>query len=199
MSPPDHENVAHDAVGTAADASEPDWAMADAVAQASDLTRDFPASTHAHADSGADAPTPDPLPMWNDDEFLDIMPSPEAARASTETPHWTRALRDNAGKDAPPRDESLSALFGTSEPDSSGGAYDDIDAGAHDAAPDERADATNAHAGSPFATSEMAARALEGLAARVRSGDLQVPGYAPELGDAAALAAALAALLGVRG
>ena len=45
---------------------------------------------------------------------------------------------------------------------------------------------------------ESAARALEGLAHRIRSGELVLPGYVPELGDAAALAAALAALLGIR-
>jgi hypothetical protein len=51
---------------------------------------------------------------------------------------------------------------------------------------------------SPGAHSESAARALESLASRVRSGELVLPGYVPELGDAAALAAALAALLGIR-
>ncbi len=45
---------------------------------------------------------------------------------------------------------------------------------------------------------EAAARALEVLARRVRDGDISLAGYEPRLGDAAALAAALAALLGVR-
>jgi hypothetical protein len=47
-------------------------------------------------------------------------------------------------------------------------------------------------------SSEAAARALEVLARRVRDGELSLVGYEPRLGDAAALAAALAALLGVR-
>jgi hypothetical protein len=45
---------------------------------------------------------------------------------------------------------------------------------------------------------EAAARALELLARRVRDGEISLAGYEPRLGDAAALAAALAALLGVR-
>ncbi len=45
---------------------------------------------------------------------------------------------------------------------------------------------------------ETAARALEVLARRVRDGEISLTGYEPRLGDAAALAAALAALLGVR-
>ena len=47
-------------------------------------------------------------------------------------------------------------------------------------------------------SSEAAARALELLARRVREGEISLAGYEPRLGDAAALAAALAALLGVR-
>ena len=42
------------------------------------------------------------------------------------------------------------------------------------------------------------AEALELLAARIRSGELTVPGYEPGMSDAAALTAALAAVLGVR-
>ena len=45
---------------------------------------------------------------------------------------------------------------------------------------------------------EAAAQALEVLARRVRDGEISLAGYEPRLGDAAALAAALAALLGVR-
>lgn len=45
---------------------------------------------------------------------------------------------------------------------------------------------------------EAAAKALELLARRVRDGEISLAGYEPRLGDAAALAAALAALLGVR-
>ncbi|WP_411280614.1 hypothetical protein [Gemmatimonas sp.] len=47
-------------------------------------------------------------------------------------------------------------------------------------------------------SAEAAAKALEVLARRVRDGEISLAGYEPRLGDAAALAAALAALLGVR-
>ena len=47
-------------------------------------------------------------------------------------------------------------------------------------------------------SAEAAARTLEVLARRVRDGEISLVGYEPRLGDAAALAAALAALLGVR-
>lgn len=47
-------------------------------------------------------------------------------------------------------------------------------------------------------STEAAAAVLEALARRVRDGELVLPGYTAEMGDAAALAAALAALLGVR-
>ena len=43
-----------------------------------------------------------------------------------------------------------------------------------------------------------AGMALEVLALRVREGELPLSGYDPSMGDAAALVAALAALLGVR-
>jgi len=43
-----------------------------------------------------------------------------------------------------------------------------------------------------------AAQALEELAAKIRSGELAVPGYEPGMSDAAALTAALAAVLGIR-
>ncbi len=45
---------------------------------------------------------------------------------------------------------------------------------------------------------EAAAKALEMLARRVRAGEISLVGYEPRLGEAATLAAALAALLGVR-
>ncbi len=47
-------------------------------------------------------------------------------------------------------------------------------------------------------STEAAAHALDVLAQRVRDGEISLAGYDPRLGEAAALAAALAALLGVR-
>jgi hypothetical protein len=50
----------------------------------------------------------------------------------------------------------------------------------------------------PAGDTEAAAASLEAIARRLRAGELDVPGYRGERGDAAALAAALAALLGAR-
>ncbi|MES2522186.1 MAG: hypothetical protein V4617_05765 [Gemmatimonadota bacterium] len=126
-----------------------DWPFSDAGAETTELSAEFRASSHEQL--FADVPEPSPLPMWNDDDLMDIMPPPEAARPAEESPHWTLTAAD----------ASIEASLQGSN-------------------------------------SESAARALETLAARVRSGELRVEGYAPELGDAAALAAALAALLGIR-
>ena len=51
----------------------------------------------------------------------------------------------------------------------------------------------------PAGDTEAAAASLEAIARRLRAGELEVPGFRGDRGDAAALAAALAALLGARG
>ena len=96
-----------------------------------------------------------PLPAWNDDDVIDLMPlRPDRA---VPPDRWPNAASS----------------------------------GAHQAWADRvrRVDDDNAEAG---------AQALELLARRVRDGEIVLAGYEPRLGDAAALAAALAALLGVR-
>jgi len=90
------------------------------------------------------ASTP-PLPMWDDDAPMDIMPV-KAPKAVTGEP-WAESARRESERTGNP---------------------------------------------------EAAARALEALARKVRQGEIELPGYSSEMGDAAALAAALAALLGVR-
>jgi hypothetical protein len=50
----------------------------------------------------------------------------------------------------------------------------------------------------PTGDQQAAAASLESIARRLRSGELQVPGFVADRGDAAALAAALASLLGAR-
>lgn len=103
---------------------------------------------------------PEPLPMWDDDDMLDIMPLAQPQlRTSALTP--------------PTPSEPWASL-------------------ARHEAPDERL-------AERAVNYEAAARALEVLARRVRDGELPLPGYDPGLGDAAAVAAALAALLGARG
>jgi hypothetical protein len=124
-----------------------DWPFQDAGEQTTELTEELLGNEVASGSSGAGV-QPLSLPMWKDDDLMDIMPPP-----STRTPTSGTTERTSA--------ESTTSADGIQH-------------------------------------TESAARALETLAQRVRSGDLLLPGYAPELGDAAALAAALAALLGIR-
>lgn len=90
------------------------------------------------------AATP-PLPMWGDDDLMDIMPTKPSAAGAAEP--WAEQARRESER-----------------------------------------------VGNPHAV----ANALETLAQRVRRGELELPAYAPDVSDAALLAAALAALLGVR-
>ena len=140
-------------VEAVAEARADDWPFTEAAAETSELSGDLPAPD-LFADTFAGDAAPEPLPMWNDDDMMDIMPVHSTHVASTDALFTTS-------------DETQAAPHGA----------------AHDAHSQER---------------ESAARALEGLANRVRGGELALHGYASEMGDAAALAAALAALLGER-
>jgi len=87
-----------------------------------------------------------PVQMWNEEEWIDIMPTSPADIAPSTELH--RGVRSN-------------------------------DVGQHEALPN----------GSPRTHSaESAARALEGLAQRVRAGEVQVPVFPTELGQEAMLA-----------
>lgn len=92
------------------------------------------------------ATTP-PLPMWGDDDVMDIMPVQPSSTPGDRGEEWAARARREA------------ELTGNTE---------------------------------------ATALALEALARRVRSGELTMPSFAPDMGDAAALSAALAALLSVR-
>lgn len=142
-----------------------DWPFADAGAATVELTGELRAPDPV-SQQAPDGSASSPHAMWNDDDLVDIMPSPVQQSVS----------------DAPWRP---------------GGA---VEAAGSDALVHESTAAGDVHhaAGNSHANNESAARALEALAHRVRSGELALPGYVPELGDAAALAAALAALLGIR-
>ena len=142
------------AEGEVASSPADEWPLEEAGAAmralADDLTRhDETPGSRSEADGAVIEPpvasTP-PLPVWGDDDMMDIMP----VRTSPPAPdgeHWA-----------------------------------------------ERARRETEHAASP----ESAALALEALARRVRSGELPLSGFSPGMGEAAALAAALAALLSVR-
>ena len=88
-----------------------------------------------------------PLPMWSDEDTMDIMPVKAPLAPTARGEEWAAQARREA------------ELTGNTE---------------------------------------ATARALESLAHRVRTGDIVMPGFASDMGDAAALAAALAALLSVR-
>jgi len=140
-----------------ADAPVEDWPFADAGAATAELTGEL--RTPEQSQQASEGPSAQSMQMWNDDDLLDIMPSPVELSAS-DAP-WSPAAA--------------------------------VEAARLDASSSEREGAT-----ARTENNESAARALETLAGRVRSGELLLSGYAPDLGEAAVLAAALAALLGTR-
>ena len=138
------------------------WALDEAAEQMRALADELRDHEGIASDSGEAArlfetsPLPEPLPVWSDDDMIDIMPAqkgrsakPNRVRTPTSVNSAIEPWADRARRSG---DESA----------------------------------------------EAAARVLELLARRVRDGEISLAGYEPRLGDAAALAAALAALLGVR-
>ncbi len=130
------------------------WALDEAAEQMRALADELRDHEGIASDSGEAAglfetsPVPEPLPVWSDDDMIDIMPA-QKGRSATSVNSAIEPWADRARRSG---DESA----------------------------------------------EAAARVLELLARRVRDGEISLAGYEPRLGDAAALAAALAALLGVR-
>lgn len=100
--------------------------------------------------------------MWNEEEWIDIMPTPMPSSTSAE----------------------LNSLI--SNPES-------VDASVKASISD-----TNAQGASSAVGAESAARALEGLAQRVRAGQVQVPAFKSGVADEAVLAGLLASMLGWR-
>ena len=155
--------------------SDEGWPLDDAGERMRALTTALDShTTHSDASHASDLPEeedprPLPMPMWHDNDFVDVMPVHAAS------------LPADVGTPTPPI--TMSAFPHTpdlfrAEP---------VDGAAHASASNEHARISNADA---------TARALEALAWRVRSGDLVIPGFSADRGDAAALATALAALLG---
>jgi hypothetical protein len=132
-----------------------------------------------------------PLPAWSDDDIVDIMPvarlrTPPSSAPAAVTPPVSAT--EAAGIHSSPSRGVTPLQTPAINP-----------AVEQWAERERRAAAGELPAGpAPEAGPEAAAHALELLARRVRSGELTIPGYDPKLGDAAALVAALAALLGVR-
>lgn len=146
-----HEDVGIDPASsdTASTAAEPirdDWPLLEAGQRLSELAAELRAFERADTSESHAVSTPS-LPMWSDDELIDIMPVTHSASRTPPVGEWATTAR---------RDFDI--------------------------------------ANDP----EAAAVALEGLAARVRAGTVHLPQFSAELGDAAALAAALTVLLGIR-
>ncbi len=135
-----------------ADAWPLDEAGAAMRAFAEDLNAREPESPRTFAMESTEPPVSSveplsPLPMWSDEDTMDIMPVKAPLTVMARGEEWAAQARREA------------ELTGNTE---------------------------------------ATARALESLAHRVRNGDIVMTGFTPDMGDAAALAAALAALLSVR-
>jgi len=146
-----HEDVEADTtardIALAADVPiREDWPLLEAGQRLSELAAELRAFERADTSESHAVSTPS-LPMWSDDELMDIMPVTHSTSRTPPVGEWATTARR------------------------------DFDIGNNP---------------------EAAAVALEGLAARVRAGTVHLPQFSAELGDAAALAAALAALLGIR-
>ncbi len=122
------------------------------------------AAERSNADAAANAGAA--LPMWNEDEWIDIMPT-----LSSDQPQ-----QGNLEHDAP-----LGSMPGPVQ----------------DVRDSAAAHFASAHSAMSVNV-ETAARALEGLAERVRAGEVRVPAFPSELGQEAMLAGLLASMLGWR-
>ncbi|MDQ6612533.1 MAG: hypothetical protein M3Y64_08865 [Gemmatimonadota bacterium] len=184
--------------------AEDSWPMGEAAKRLDELTESLTsidagrallhASEHAtvaHSPAAVDVHT-----VWNDDEWMDIMPTSGSAMLAPE--HGGEASASEVvsteWSDAP----ELEAATST-ELDFSAGPYEHSEASADELAEPDIANIDFSDAlSASYAHAETTARALERIAERVRSGDVPVPPIQNELGEAAVLAAVLAALLGWR-
>ena len=114
------------------------------------------------------------LDAWSDDDMMDIMPVSIAESARDESP-VSHAPVQPAADATPPSETNWAAQ-----------------------AREREVQSPSADRQGGAGQTEAAAQLLESLARRVREGELVLPGFNAEMGDAAALASALAALLGVR-
>jgi len=131
-------------------------------------------TTHSDVSHASEFPEdedqrPLPMPMWNDNDCVDVMP--------------VHAPSSPADVGMPSAPITMSAFTHTPTLFCA----DPVDSAEHVSAPNEPSRLSNADA---------TARALEALAWRIRNGDLVILGFSADRGDAAALATALAALLG---
>ncbi|MEP6766432.1 MAG: hypothetical protein ABJB66_19115 [Gemmatimonadaceae bacterium] len=183
--------------------SEDTWPMGEAAKRLDELTESLTsidasrallnAAEKSTSDSSPESRAAAAHPMWNDDEWMDIMPTSSVVAesvvdpiAEASVPHEWQA--DSELEDLSASDNAFDIdAFAASEPSGEDLARPDI----------ANVDFSEAMSAS-HQYAEITARALEGLAQRVRSGDVPVPAVQQDLGDAAVLAGVLASLLGWR-
>lgn len=180
--------------------SEDSWPMGEAAKRLDELTESLTSIDASRALSNASekpsAESMNELPetahaMWNDDEWMDIMPTstvlPEpVVEAIVEVPPVPEWQSDSDFEQSIASDNAFD-VNAESKPTSEDLLQPDV---AH-------VDFSEAMSAS-YQHAEVTARALEGLAQRVRSGEVPVPAIQQDLGDAAVLAGVLASLLGWR-
>ncbi len=148
------------------------WSLHEAGSVLSDLSRQMP--SHQARDQHLSSSTDPSLDAWSDDDMMDIMPVSIA--------------------ESSPADAQISRAAGVSTPDATPASASHWASQARE----REAQTPNIDRQNGAVQTEAAAQLLESLARRVRDGELVLPGFSTEMGDAAALASALAALLGVR-
>lgn len=150
-----------DAFAVEASEAEETWPMGEAGKRLDELTQSLTSLDASRARQQAESESA-PLAadgeheMWNEEEWIDIMPTPLPASSSAELHHLISEAEAHV--------EPLHDVPGVSTP----------------------------------IGAESAARALEGLAQRVRAGQVQVPSFTAEVAEEAMLAGLLASMLGWR-
>lgn len=168
----------------AADEIEADdeWPMGEAGKRLDELTQSLTsidasrARQEAQEAAFAQRPPEPEHAMWSDEEWIDIMPTPLPSHTSAELNTLVPPDHSQQSGHESPRDNSVTSL----------NAMTNSSVNASDAA----------SLSAPGV--ESAARALEGLAQRVRAGQVQVPAFNSGVAEEAVLAGLLASMLGWR-
>jgi hypothetical protein len=166
-----------------ADATTELWPLADAAAAFRDLSVRLDQRSALGQDVAPAASAEPALAPWADDDFMDVMPVPVSSVApegGETNVHSGSAVSTAIATEAGIGAEGHANHVAVTDPALL--AHEPIDV----------------YGGATVPVSANVAVVLEGLAHRMRAGELSVPSYDARLGEQAALVAALAAVLGVR-
>lgn len=166
-----------------ADATTELWPLADAAAAFRDLSVRLDQRSALGQDVAPAASAEPALAPWADDDFMDVMPVPVSSVApegGETNVHSGSAVSTAIATEAGIGAEGHADHVAVTDPALL--AHEPIDV----------------YGGATVPVSANVAVVLEGLAHRMRAGELSVPSYDARLGEQAALVAALAAVLGVR-